>query len=80
MRSIAKLIFNLTADHIGYTVEKEEDMIEKLEEYVNNKKFTTRMDCINFCIGWLENKGNTALPFVVIEHINKLYYDGRLKD
>ena len=55
-------------------------MIEKLEEYVNNKKFTTRMDCINFCIGWLENKGNTALPFVVIEHINKLYYDGRLKE
>lgn len=55
-------------------------MIEKLEEYVNNKKLTTRMDCINFCIGWLENEGNTALPFVVIEHINKLYYDGRLKD
>lgn len=61
-------------------MEKEEDMIEKLEEYVNNKKLTTRMDCINFCIGWLENEGNTALPFVVIEHINKLYYDGRLKD
>ena len=55
-------------------------MLEKLEEHIKAGRINTRMNCISFCVGWLESEGKTALPFSTIEHIIQLYYDGKLID
>lgn len=55
-------------------------MIEKLEEYVNSGQIDTRMSCIHFCIGWLENERKKSVPITVLNYIDELYYNGKLKE
>lgn len=57
-----------------------DQMIERLDKAVQKGIVKTRVACIFFCINYLDNIGKTSLPFTTIEHISKLYYDGKLID
>lgn len=59
--------------------ETTEKLKEVLTKEVNGKTLPDRMGCIYFCMGYLKSAGYNFIPCELIDYINELYFDEKIK-